>query len=69
MKIKLFNKNLFHKKVILYGKPTIGHSFNSIKAYLEYKKDNKSEIWWRDWNVESRSEYKRKGRENYYWSW
>lgn len=32
-----FVYDLFGKKIILFGKPVKGHSFNSIESYLEYK--------------------------------
>lgn len=30
-------KKLFGKKIIIFGNPVKGHSFNSIESYLEYK--------------------------------
>lgn len=30
-------KKLFGKKIIILGNPVVGHSFNSIESYLEYK--------------------------------
>lgn len=30
-------KKLFGKKIILFGNPVMGYSFNSIESYLKYK--------------------------------